>query len=256
MTLTSHAGEWYRMVAAQAISVKGWYKSSNDQTTSLFSMKNSHSPFEKSPWILQTWMKSIFTDSESLSLNREATCLLLSSPRNFQYEIKTDKYRPYPSMISLFTSDSQHPPKSRHAVHLGVYDIVRSLILKQPEMCFIKCTCRRPYHIVMMKLYDTVLSLTLTQAGMVFLKWYMLVQSSHCNVWMSYDLVTFWDNHEAKNLRARLQYHNCASTHVPKTMHACLKVQENTMSNSVTITMYITFSKRGNGVKIWQKLHF
>ena len=59
MTLTSHAGEWYRMVAAQAISVKGWYKSSNDQTTSLFSLKNSHSPFEKSPWILQTWIKSI-----------------------------------------------------------------------------------------------------------------------------------------------------------------------------------------------------
>ena len=59
------------------------------------------------------------TDSESLSLNIEATCLLLSFPRNFQYEIKTDKYNPYPSMISMFTSDSQHPPKSRHAVHLG-----------------------------------------------------------------------------------------------------------------------------------------
>ena len=58
-------------------------------------------------------------DSESLSLNIEATCLLLSSPRNCQYEIKTDKYNPYPSMISMFTSDSQHPPKSRHAVHLG-----------------------------------------------------------------------------------------------------------------------------------------
>ena len=61
------------------------------------------------------------TDSESLSLNIVATCLLLSSPRNFQYEIKTDKYNPYPSIISMFTSDSQHPPKSRHAVHLGVY---------------------------------------------------------------------------------------------------------------------------------------
>ena len=58
------------------------------------------------------------TDSESLSLNIEATCLLLSSPRNLQYEIKTDKYHPYPSMISMFTSDSQHPPKFRHAVHL------------------------------------------------------------------------------------------------------------------------------------------
>ena len=59
------------------------------------------------------------TDSESLSLNIEATCLLLSSPRNFPYEIKMDKYRPYPSMISMFTSNSQHPPRSRHAVHLG-----------------------------------------------------------------------------------------------------------------------------------------
>ena len=60
------------------------------------------------------------TDSESLSLNIEATCLLHSSPRNFPYEIKMDKYRPYPSMISMFTSDSQHPPRSRRAVHLGV----------------------------------------------------------------------------------------------------------------------------------------
>ena len=60
------------------------------------------------------------TDSESLPLNKEATCLLHSSPRNFPYEIKLDKYRPYPSMISMFTSDSQHPPRSRHAVHLGV----------------------------------------------------------------------------------------------------------------------------------------
>ena len=65
------------------------------------------------------------TDSESLSLNIEATCLLLSSPRNFQYEIKTDKYNPYPSMISMFTSDSQHPPKFRHAVHLGDVECVK-----------------------------------------------------------------------------------------------------------------------------------
>ena len=31
-----------------------------------------------------------------------------------------DKYRPYPSIIAMFTSDSQHPPRSRHAVYLGV----------------------------------------------------------------------------------------------------------------------------------------
>ena len=61
------------------------------------------------------------TDSESLSLNIEATFLLLSSPRNFPYEINMDKYRPYPSMISMFTSYSQHPPRSRHGVHLGEY---------------------------------------------------------------------------------------------------------------------------------------
>ena len=61
----------------------------------------------------------VFNRFRVLSLNIEATCLLLSSPRNFQYEIKTDKYNPYPSMISMFTSDSQHPPNSRHAVHLG-----------------------------------------------------------------------------------------------------------------------------------------
>ena len=30
-----------------------------------------------------------------------------------------DKYRPYPSIIAMFTSDSQHPPRSRHAVYLG-----------------------------------------------------------------------------------------------------------------------------------------
>ena len=30
-----------------------------------------------------------------------------------------DKYRPCPSMNAMFTSDSQHPPRSRHAVYLG-----------------------------------------------------------------------------------------------------------------------------------------
>ena len=30
-----------------------------------------------------------------------------------------DKYRPCPSIIAMFTSDSQHPPRSRHAVYLG-----------------------------------------------------------------------------------------------------------------------------------------
>ena len=31
-----------------------------------------------------------------------------------------DKYRPCPSIIAMFTSDSQHPPRSIHAVYLGV----------------------------------------------------------------------------------------------------------------------------------------
>ena len=30
-----------------------------------------------------------------------------------------DKYRPCPYIIAMFTSDSQHPPRSRHAVYLG-----------------------------------------------------------------------------------------------------------------------------------------
>ena len=30
-----------------------------------------------------------------------------------------DKYRPCPSIFAMFTSDSQHPPRSRHAVYLG-----------------------------------------------------------------------------------------------------------------------------------------
>ena len=74
------------------------------------------------------------TDSESLSLNINATCLLLSSPRNFPYEIKMDKYRPYPSMISMFTSDSQHPPRSSYAVHLGdVADLLESFGESSPD---------------------------------------------------------------------------------------------------------------------------
>ena len=59
------------------------------------------------------------THSESLSFNIEAICLQLSSPSNFLYEIKMDKYRPCPSIFAMFTSDSQHPPRCRHAVYLG-----------------------------------------------------------------------------------------------------------------------------------------
>ena len=34
-----------------------------------------------------------------------------------------DKYRPCPTIIAMFTSDSQHPPRSRHAVYLGAYEM-------------------------------------------------------------------------------------------------------------------------------------
>ena len=33
-----------------------------------------------------------------------------------------DKYRQCPSIIAMFTSDSQHPPRSKHAVYLGVVE--------------------------------------------------------------------------------------------------------------------------------------
>ena len=32
-----------------------------------------------------------------------------------------DKSRPCPSIIAMFTSDSQHPPRSKHAVYLGAF---------------------------------------------------------------------------------------------------------------------------------------
>ena len=81
------------------------------------------------------------TDSESLSLNIESTYLLLSSPRYFSYEIKMDKYRPCLSMISMFTSDSQHPPRSRHAVHLGA--LIQQELSKFIAVCLSICLSSR-----------------------------------------------------------------------------------------------------------------
>ena len=37
-----------------------------------------------------------------------------------------DKYRPCPSIIAMFTSDSQHPPRSKHAVYLGEKKVLKS----------------------------------------------------------------------------------------------------------------------------------
>ena len=42
-----------------------------------------------------------------------------------------DKYRPCPSVIAMFTSDSQHPPRSRHAVYLGEHIIVSVFVEKK-----------------------------------------------------------------------------------------------------------------------------
>ena len=122
MKLINHAGEWYRIVAAEAICVKNWYKSSFDRSNDWqfihwkFHIRRLNSLLESYVHGSKHW-----TYSKSLSLNIEATCLLLSSPRNIQYEMKVDKYGPCPSMISMLSSDSQHPPRSRNVVHLGVY---------------------------------------------------------------------------------------------------------------------------------------
>ena len=81
MTLTSHAGEWYRMIAAQAISVKGWYKSSNDQTTSLFFIEK----FTFAVWkvaLNHTDMdQKYLTDSESLSIKYRSNMLAALVPK-------------------------------------------------------------------------------------------------------------------------------------------------------------------------------
>ena len=107
------------MVKAQAISVKDRYKSSYDQTTGIFSLKTRIRRLKSSPESYGHGSNfKVFYKFRALITQ----CLLLLPPRYFPYEIKMDKYRPCPSMISMFTSDSQHPPRSRHAVHLGVND--------------------------------------------------------------------------------------------------------------------------------------
>ena len=107
------------MVVAQAMSFKVWYKSSYDQTTSLFFIEKFTFAVWKVTLSPTDMDQKYFTGSQSLSLNIKATCLLLSSPRNFPYEIKMDKYRLCLSMISTFTYGSTYPLRSRHAVHLG-----------------------------------------------------------------------------------------------------------------------------------------
>ena len=50
-----------------------------------------------------------------------------------------DKYRPCPSIIAMFTSGSQHPLRSRHAVYLG--DYVTVLFCENTDQTTIKCRC-------------------------------------------------------------------------------------------------------------------
>ena len=46
-----------------------------------------------------------------------------------------DKYRPCPSIFAMFTSDSQHPPRSTHAVYLGVYVLNMDACLYYAYLC-------------------------------------------------------------------------------------------------------------------------
>ena len=51
-----------------------------------------------------------------------------------------DKYRPCPSIIAMFTSDSQHPPRSKHAVYLGEQAFTKMAIpFKQTLACDEHC---------------------------------------------------------------------------------------------------------------------
>ena len=48
-----------------------------------------------------------------------------------------DKYRPCPSIIAMFTSDSQHPPRSKHAVYLGEKEAAQVRLSLHMSKCHI-----------------------------------------------------------------------------------------------------------------------
>ena len=50
-----------------------------------------------------------------------------------------DKYRPCPSIIAMFTSDSQHPPRSKHAVYLDGLTVLKFWFL---SILFAICVCQ------------------------------------------------------------------------------------------------------------------
>ena len=53
-----------------------------------------------------------------------------------------DKYRPCPSIFCLFTSGSQHPPRSTHAVYLGE-DVPTKLIRIRQTHPWVNTNLRR-----------------------------------------------------------------------------------------------------------------
>ena len=69
-----------------------------------------------------------------------------------------DKYRPCPSIIAMFTSDSQHPPRSIHAVYLGEDSLLNILYFAfQTFLNFISCATyvRKNTFVVLIKILDS-----------------------------------------------------------------------------------------------------
>ena len=80
---SQHTTTVKRLKFPQANFVKGWCKSSYDQTNSIFFIENFTIVVWKVAQGPTDMDQKHLTHSESLSFIIEATCLLLSSPRNF-----------------------------------------------------------------------------------------------------------------------------------------------------------------------------
>ena len=72
----------------------------------------------------------LFTELSSFCIL--STYMLFLSLKANLNEIKSSQYRPCPTQNPLFTSGSQHPPRSRHTVHLG--DVVHKHELHELTM--------------------------------------------------------------------------------------------------------------------------
>ena len=57
-----------------------------------------------------------------------------------------DKYRPCPSIIAMFTSDSQHPPRSKHAVYLGGNDFFYPILTLMIDVILCECAKEKQRH--------------------------------------------------------------------------------------------------------------